>query len=141
MLKYGLLTVEAIKAAEGVDENSVKIGMPEENVAHNPTAEEFKQAVAEQDSEMETNKGFLKVLRHMHPANFPVLELFCTAHMASRLFMQLQSRSQMYCRIRNSSCRGHVIVHFCQHSFLLQILYVDDQSLHHPTFYTWVINS
>eukprot|EP00283_Hemiselmis_rufescens_P011381 CAMPEP_0173435094 /NCGR_PEP_ID=MMETSP1357-20121228/14183_1 /TAXON_ID=77926 /ORGANISM="Hemiselmis rufescens, Strain PCC563" /LENGTH=167 /DNA_ID=CAMNT_0014400041 /DNA_START=22 /DNA_END=525 /DNA_ORIENTATION=- len=50
----------AVKAAEKVDVGVVNTAMPLPNVVHNPDGEEFKQAIAEQDSEMETNTDFLK---------------------------------------------------------------------------------
>mmetsp|Transcript_22051 Transcript_22051/g.42842 ORF Transcript_22051/g.42842 Transcript_22051/m.42842 type:complete len:163 (+) Transcript_22051:37-525(+) len=50
----------AIKAAEKVDVGAVNTAMPLPNAIHNPDGEEFKQAIAEQDSEMDTEKDFLK---------------------------------------------------------------------------------
>mmetsp|Transcript_7234 Transcript_7234/g.18463 ORF Transcript_7234/g.18463 Transcript_7234/m.18463 type:complete len:165 (-) Transcript_7234:67-561(-) len=50
----------AVKAAEKVDTGAVNTAMPLPDVTHNPDGEEFKQAIAEQDSEMETNHDFLK---------------------------------------------------------------------------------
>ena len=51
----------AVKAAEKVDIGEVNTAMPDVNPMHNPDADEFKQAIAEQDSEMETQKDFMKV--------------------------------------------------------------------------------